>query len=491
MEPRADLILANRAYVDHLTPPGAPDGPTPAIEGGLLAAVRPLIAPWSEGTGTTWIGAGRGAHDREFTDERGFETLATGRGGLRHRRLYFDESTWNGHYSLTSNSFLWPLLHLVSRPFPLCTDYYPRPATPGADEWAAFQLVNQAFAKAGAEEGGAGSAWVHDYQLALAPAMLRESGFGGRIGYFLHTPFPDVDVAAKVVDSEGMERLAEVVAGMLGAGLVGLQSQGDADRFAQAAAVLAGAMEAPGGLAVGNRFVRVGVYPVGIDCDQLLEVARGAEAMGRVVQLRARGDPLVAGLERSDFTKGIPERLRAITSVFGGGGRFAYAGIAAPTREGVAVYRRFEEVTAAAAREAAHMAAARGRGFLHLREAIPWAEVVALQRDADVVFTSSLADGMNLVPLQAAVAQSLRAPGERATIITGKDAGVASAYAGFEEDGLVSVDPLDPRAMEETLLAAIAGELPRVSDRLIAAVREHDARAWATSFLGDLEDTEC
>jgi trehalose-6-phosphate synthase len=117
--------------------------------------------------------------------------------------------------------------------------------------------------------------------------------------------------------------------------------------------------------------------------------------------------------------------------------------------------------------------------------------VVALQRDADVVFTSSLADGMNLVPLQAAVARSLRAPGERATIITGKDAGVASAYAGFEEDGLVSVDPLNPRAMEETLLAAIAGELPRVSDRLIAAVREHDAHAWATSFLGDLEDTEC
>ena len=98
---------------------------------------------------------------------------------------------------------------------------------------------------------------------------------------------------------------------------------------------------------------------------------------------------------------------------------------------------------------------------------------------------------MNLVPLQAAIAQSLRPAAERAVIVTGKGAGVASAFAGFEQDGLVTVDPLDPAAMDATLRAAVTGELPRVSDRLIAAVRSRDARAWATRFLNDLEEARC
>jgi len=128
-----------------------------------------------------------------------------------------------------------------------------------------------------------------------------------------------------------------------------------------------------------------------------------------------------------------------------------------------------------------------GGSFAHVRANVGWDDVVALQRDADVVFTSSLSDGQNLVPLQAAIAQSLRPAEERAVIITGQDAGAASTFAAFSNEGLVAIDPLDAPAMAATLRQAIRGRPGRVSDNFIEEVRRRDARSWATSFLGALE----
>jgi trehalose 6-phosphate synthase len=202
----------------------------------------------------------------------------------------------------------------------------------------------------------------------------------------------------------------------------------------------------------------------------------------------AAGLPLVVGLERSDFTKGIPERLRAVAAAYRDGAVFSYVGIAAPTRQGVAVYEPLEEAITEAAEEAQEAAQAVGGRFLHAHQAIPWRQVLALQRDADVVFTSSLSDGMNLVPLQAAAVQSLRPPDSRGVILTGRDAGVSSVFTGFGRDGLVPVDPLDHADMVRTLEDAVARRLPGVSSRLIDEVRRHDARIWGSRFLADLEE---
>lgn len=200
---------------------------------------------------------------------------------------------------------------------------------------------------------------------------------------------------------------------------------------------------------------------------------------------------MVIGLERADYTKGIPERLRAIARAYREGAKFAYIGVAAPTRGGVASYEALQPAIEEAANAARAAAEEAGCWLIQTRELIPWEEVVALQRDADVVFTSSLADGMNLVPLQAAAVQSLRAEGERAVIIAGRDAGVSEIYAGFEQDGLVTVDPFDSEAMVAALRQAIAGRPGRITGRLFEAVREHDATSWATRFLGDLEAGAC
>ena len=482
-----DLVLANRAYLDHESPRWA-DSPSTAGSGGLLAAVRPIISPWDGTRGTTWIGAGLGRYDREWTDARGFEILETSRGPVRHRRLYFGSSTWSGHYAEVSNSFLWPLVHLVREDLPKVTGYYPAPAEPGTGDWASYVAVNTAFAEAAAEEGTARTAWVHDYQLSLVPRLLRERGFRGRIGFFLHTPFPSLEVAQPYLRGRSGECFWEVVRGMLGADVAGFQSLHDLARFVAAATRLPGVTLERGGVRVDGRFVRCGSYPVGIDIDDVLTVAKSAPVPERASTARAAGLPLVVGLERGDFTKGIPERLRALVAAYRAGARFAYVGIAAPTREGVRAYEALEAVIEREGSRAQEAAFAAGCPFVNVRANVGWRDVVALQREADVVFTSSLADGQNLVPLQAAIAQSVRPPGERGVIITGRDAGVASAYAGFEADGLAVVDPLDEVAMVGALGAALEARPGRISDRLIGAVKGRDALAWATNFLRDLED---
>jgi trehalose 6-phosphate synthase len=487
MPPRIELLLANRAYLDHATPRSGGAAP-PVATGGLVTAVHSLIQPWDGERGTTWIAAGRGAHDREWTDEHGFELLETEHGLLHHRRLYFDDSAWQGHYNAVSNRFLWPLLHLVREPLPAVTGYFPAPEPPEAEAWTDYFNVNKAFVDAALEaQPTSQTCWVHDYQLGLVPRLLRDRGYPGPIGFFLHTPFPDIAVASPYLADGGRERFADFVDGILGADLAGFQTESDVRRFRAAALALGLAEEREGYLSQQGRPVRAAAYPVGIDTGELVNLASHASLPSRFAQFRDRNLPLVIGLERSDYTKGIPERLRAVTAAYRAGAHFAYIGVAAPTRAGVAAYDRLEAVIAEAAAEASDAAASIDAPFTHLHEAIAWEDVVALQREADVVFTSSLADGMNLVPLQAAMAQSLRLAAGRGVILTGRDAGAASVYAGFERDGLVSVDPLEPAAMEQALGAAIAGAPGRISDRLVEAVKRHDAHAWATQFLADLE----
>jgi len=116
--------------------------------------------------------------------------------------------------------------------------------------------VNTAFAEAAAEEAGAAKAWVHDYQLALVPRMLRDRGFGGRIGFFLHTPFPSLEVAQPYLGGAAGGYFSEVIRGMLGADLVGLQSLNDLARFVAAATRLPGVTLERGGVLVDGRFVR-------------------------------------------------------------------------------------------------------------------------------------------------------------------------------------------------------------------------------------------
>jgi len=436
--------------------------------------------------GTTWVGAGRGSHDREFVDARGDELLDSPSGPVRHRRVFFGDDTWARFYQRTANGFLWPLLHLVRVPLPERTGYFPRPACPDVADWSAFRAANRRYAEAALDAGGGESVWVHDYQLGFVPRELRELGYRGRIGFFLHTPFPDIALVEREAGEDGLTLFREWLRGVAAADLVGLQSPADVGRFRTAIAA-PGSTAGSGRAAFQGRTVRFGAYPVGFDTAEIASLAKSAPPFDALAML-SPGAPVVVGLERQDYTKGIPERLHAMAALWRAGLRFHYLGLASPTREGVPGYGRFEAALASALRVATEAAEAAGSTCLQEARALAWPEVVALLRDASVVCTSSLADGMNLVPLQAAIAQGVRPAAERGVITTGRDAGVAAVYAAYATEGLVAVDPFDSAAFARALRLALEGRPGRVSDRLGAAVRAGDARAWAGRFLADLNE---
>ena len=471
-----DLILANR--------PAVSDG---GAAGGLVEAVRPVAVPWDGASGTTWIGgAPLASGESAGASDAAFELVETGAGLLRQRRLRFDAATWRGHYAETANAFLWPLLHLSHEPLPDRCPWFPAPAPPTDAAWRAWRAVNAAFADAALAAGGE-CCWVQDYQLGLVPALLRAGGFGGRTGFFLHTPFPNLATADPFLPPPARARFAEWLAGLLGADLAGVQTEGDAARLREAAERLLGARAEGDGLRLRGRLVRVAAFPAGIDAAAL--AAEAANAPAPPAELRGDGSlPLVVGLERADYTKGVPERLAALRRALAEGARFAWAGFSAPTREAVPAYAALRAECERLAADCERLARARGLPFRQEARALPRDTMLGLLRDADVVFTSSLADGMNLVPLQAAIAQSVRPGAERGVALAGRHAGVCAAWADFAADGIAPVDPLDEQAAAVALREALAGRPARMSDRLAAAVRERDAHAWGRAFLAALEE---
>jgi trehalose 6-phosphate synthase len=320
---------------------------------------------------------------------------------------------------------------------------------------------------------------------------MRRLGYAGGIGFFLHTPFPDVDVAYALLDEDGQARLCDWIAGILGADLVGFQCPADVARFRAAVTSLKLAAADGEALRVDSRRVVVGAFPVGIDVDDVAEVAQTAELPALAATACSAGLTLVVGLERADYTKGIPERFAALAALARTGRRFAYLGVASPTRGGVESYSALGEAIRRGAEAARAAIDKAGGSFTYVEQALTWPEVVALLREADVVCTSSLADGMNLVPLQAVAAQSIRPAAKRGVVLTGRDAGVASTYAGREDDGLVPIDPLDTPSFAAALGQALDGRPGRISDRLVADVRKRDARRWGSTFLETLKEAAC
>ncbi|WP_052845563.1 trehalose-6-phosphate synthase [Streptomyces sp. NRRL S-31] len=394
----------------------------------------------------------------------------------------------DGFYEGFSNATLWPLYHDVIMP-----PRYHR------SWWDAYVHVNRKFAQAAADISGHGATvWVQDYQLQLVPAMLRELRPDLRIGFFLHIPFPPVELFMR------LPWRTELVRGLLGADLIGFHRPGGARNFQWLARRLAGVRaeravsdvgDAPGILGVaeppdGRRTVRVGAFPISIDAAELDRLARRADVRRRAEQIRAQlGNPrsIVLGVDRLDYTKGIDIRLRALHELLAEGRVTAESTtmvqIATPSRERVEHYLRMrEDIERTVGRINGEFGRV-GRPAVHyLHTSVGREELAALYRAADVMLVTPLRDGMNLVAKEyVACRHDLRG------------ALVLSEFAGAAAE-LTSAFQVNPYHLEEVksglekALSLTPDEAGRRMSALRAQVLTHDVGHWARSFLTALED---
>lgn len=377
------------------------------------------------------------------------------------------------YYDGFSNSVLWPLFHYLLDKVQLDAE----------SDWVAYQGVNRRFAEAVAAEYREGDAiWVHDYQLALVPGYLRALVPEAPIGFFLHVPFPSADVFRILPWRE------EILRGLLGADLVGFHTSSYRHNFAHAAAVVLGVELGTDALVVDDRLVRIGVHPISIDSRFFAETAEHPLVAAEVEKLRAEttGKRIVLGIDRLDYTKGIPRRLLAIDRLLCNEPSLKdsvhFIQVAVPSRERVDAYGELRRtVNELVGRLNAHHGTPAGAPIQLLYRSIELHQLVALYRAADVMLVTPLRDGMNLVAKEYVMARA----DQRGVLVLSELAG-----ASAELPEALTVNPYDLTATAAAVTRALHMS-PREQEVRMKAMRERlsrdDVHAWAQRFLSDLQ----
>jgi trehalose 6-phosphate synthase len=433
--------------------------------GGLVTALEPFLRA-RRGAWVGWPGVAD-AEVGVFTDD-----------GLALHPVRLSSAEFRDYYEGFSNATLWPLYHdVVVRPI------YDR------SWWESYRRVNRRFAETAATVASQGATvWVQDYQLQLVPAMLRELRPDLRIGFFLHIPFPPVELFMQ------LPWRTEIVRGLLGADLVGFHRPGGAQNFLWLARRLAGfeptrgqvgVRSKPGVVQVGDRSVRVGAFPISIASSELDRLARTREIQQRARTIRAElGNPrrVMLGVDRLDYTKGIDVRLHALRELLAEGRikveDAVMIQIATPSRERVEHYKQMREDIE---REVGRINGEFGRvgqpAVHYLHTSVDRKELVTFYCAADVMVVTPVRDGMNLVCKEYVACRHDLGGSLVLSEFAGAAAELTSAFL---------VNPHNLDGVKEALLAALdinEAEGRRRMRALRRQVLTHDVDRWARSFL--------
>ena len=462
MDTRRLLIVSNRLPVTVRVD----DGRVSLVRasGGLSNGLRPFHER-SRGLWIGWPGADLGM----TPDQRAFAARELQRRGIVPVHLSSEQITC--FYHGFANRVLWPLFHYLIDRVPV-----------DAEGWDSYRAVNEVFADVVEREYRAGDTiWVHDYQLMLLPALLRARLPSARIGFFLHVPFPSSEVFRILPWRH------ELLSGMLGADVVGFHTFAYMRHFLASLLHVAGVEADVDRVRVGARVVKLGAFPMGVDAATFSRLARDPDVQLEVEEIRREAGHrrIVLGVDRLDYTKGIPRRLQAIERLLQRdpslGDGIRYIQVAVPSRGDVDAYQRFKrQVEERVGRINGSYGTLRSTPIHYVHRSIPTRQLVALYCAADVMLVTPLRDGMNLVAKEFVAAR----PDEDGVLVLSEFAGAAA-----ELDGAVIVNPYDVDGVAESLHNALMMP-PRERRARMQTLRRrvinYDVHSWAERFLEEL-----
>ncbi len=376
-------------------------------------------------------------------------------------------------YGGFSNKVIWPHFHYFTQ----YTDYI-------HDEyWEAYQRVNKKFCKEVLSILDPGdTVWVHDYQLMLLPGMIRAKAPDVSIGFFLHIPFPSYEIFRILPWRE------EILNGVLGSDLIGFHTFGYMRHFLSAAYRIAGYEHSFGRMDIDGRNVNVDVYPMGIDYEKyaFFDPAENDEGVRAIKQL-ADGRRLVLSVDRLDYTKGIPQRIRAIGRFLAEHPEYArevsFVMLVVPSRDSVDQYQELKhEVETLVGEINGLYGTFDWTPIKYFYRSLSFTALNALYQRSDVALITPLRDGMNLVAKEYIASKERDRCG---VLVLSEMAGAAN-----ELTDAITVNPQDSEEVVRALDQALSmpkeeqrARLEKMQDRL----RKYTVSNWAEAFMKDLK----
>ena len=465
------VVVANRLPIDmELLPDGTINWRR--SPGGLVTALEPLLRK-QRGAWIGWPGVVDGPEDPITED------------GLQLYPVRLSADDVAQYYEGFSNATLWPLYHDV-----IVKPTYHR------EWWDRYVDVNRRFAEAASRAAAPGATvWVQDYQLQLVPKMLRTLRPDVVIGFFLHIPFPPVELFMQ------LPWRTEIIDGLLGADLVGFHLAGGAQNFLFLSRTLAGAETSRasvgvrskfGEVTLGTRTIKVGAFPISIDSADLDRHSRSRAIRRRAREIRAElGNPrkLLLGVDRMDYTKGIDVRLRAFAELLAEGrikgSDTVLLQLATPSRERVDSYRILRNEVEQQVGHINGEYGEVGHPVVHyLHRPVPRDELIAFFVAADVMLVTPLRDGRNLVAKEYVACHSDLGGALVLSEFTGAAAELRKAYL---------TNPHDLEGVKDAIAAAVDQTEEEGRRRMRSMRRQvlaHDVDLWARAFLDALADTK-
>ena len=447
--------------------------PRKPAAGGLAVALGEAL----QRTGGLWFGWSGAISEGGAPGEGALQTRQAGNVTLATVDLCREDH--QSYYQGYANSVLWPVFH-----------YRLDLADFDARYIAGYRRVNRLFARKLLpllrEDD---ILWVHDYHLIPLAAELRALGCRQRIGFFLHIPMPPPLIMAAIPQHEWLMR------SFFAYDLVGLQSEADVAHFTRYLGNEAGAQELdapqPGGqrLHAFGATVRVGAFPIGIDVEEFTRLGRCRDAQETYESLRSEYSRrrLLLGIDRLDYSKGIPQRVRAFRELlqrYPENERSAtLVMIASPSRDSVHAYADLrQELEGLCGAINGDYGELDWMPLRYIHRTVARRRVPGLCRAAAVGLVTPLRDGMNLVAKEFVVAQDPQDPGVL----------VLSRFAGAAEQlkEALLVNPYDTQGMADSIQTALQmplAERQRRHQRLLQCIREQDVHWWCKAFLQALE----
>jgi trehalose 6-phosphate synthase len=451
------VVVSNRVSV--LT------GRKAASAGGLAVGVHSALAA----AGGVWFGWSGEVHADADTSVK---TQRVGK--ITYLLTDLTEDEHAGYYAGFANRTLWPLFH-----YRIDLTVFDRG---WHDTW---RQVNRRFAEQlMAHLRPDDRVWVQDYHLIPMGRELRALGFEGRIGFFLHIPFPSPELYL------ALPWYKSIVEDFCAYDVAGFQTPSDLHQFHELVRLEMGARIGEDGVVrLPDHDLVAGAFPIGIDVDDVARMAVGLDGRRHADRLRATlmGRPLIIGVDRLDYSKGIPERLRAFEQLLREHPAFhnqvVYVQISAPSREDVPEYQSLRRtVERLAGHINGRLGAADWTPVRYVNRSYTRRALSGFFRASRVGLVTPLRDGMNLVAAEYVAAQDQEDPG---VLVLSRFAGAAGYM-----DGAVVVNPYDATMTAAALNQALSMSLEERQARhavMLRAVRRNDINAWRDQFLAALD----